>query len=64
MNLIVALVDGIVARIGFSYILGFVLGLGCRGFWFGDAIAGYMPFVVGFAFFLTGRWKRNDHILR
>ena len=64
MNLMVALFDGIVARIGFSYILGFTLGLGCRGFWVGDGIAGYMPFAVGFVFFLTGRWKRNDHILK
>ena len=64
MNLVVALFDGIIGRIGFSYLLGFVLHLGCRGFWFGDGIAGYMPFIVSFVFFLTGRWKKNDHIVK
>lgn len=64
LNLIVALIDGIVARIGLSYVLGFTLNMSVRGFWFGDALAGYMPFVVGFIFFLTGRWKTNRHIIK
>ena len=64
MNLIVAMFDGIVGRIGFSYVLGFVFALACKGFWIGDALAGYMPFVVGMVFYATGRWKRNDHIIK
>lgn len=64
LNLVVALFDGIVARIGLSYVLGFTLGMGVRGFWFGDALAGYMPFAVGFVFFLTGRWKTNRHVIK
>ena len=64
LNLMIAIFDGIVARIGFSYILGFVMGLSCRGFWIGDGLAGYMPLVVAVVFFITGRWKRNDHIIK
>jgi len=56
--------QGIIGRIGFSYLLGFVLELGCVGFWFGDGIAGYMPFLVSAVFFISGRWKRNDSIIK
>ena len=27
-------------------------------------VYGYMPFVVGFVFLLTGRWKTNRHIIK
>ena len=64
MNLIVAMFDGIVGRIGFSYILGFTLKMACRGFWIGDALAGYMPLVVAAVFYISGRWRRNDHIIK
>ena len=64
LNLIVALFDGIVARIGLSYVLGFTLGMGVKGFWFGDGLAGYMPFAVGMVFFFTGRWKDNSHLIK
>lgn len=58
LNLLVAILDGIVVRIGAAYLLGFTLGLHALGFWLGDAIAGYMPFVIGGIFFLSGRWKK------
>lgn len=38
-------------------LLGFVLEMGCQGFWFGDALAGFMPMVIGTVFYLSGRWK-------
>ena len=58
LNLAIALVDGIVMRIGFAALLCFGLGMGSRGCWFGDAAAGFMPLVIGMAFFFSGRWKR------
>jgi putative MATE family efflux protein len=64
LNLIVALFDGIVARIGFSYVMGFLLNMSVRGFWLGDALAGYMPFAVGIAFYFTGRWKDNSRLIK
>ena len=63
LNLLVAIFDGIIARIGLSYLFGFVMNMSCRGFWIGDGLAGYMPLVIGLVFFFTGRWKRNDHII-
>lgn len=59
LNFAVAVIDGIISRIGISALLGFVVGMGCQGFWYGDALAGYMPMVIGLIFFLSGRWKKD-----
>ena len=60
LNLAIALIDGIVMRIGFTALLGFALGFGCQGFWLGDAFAGYMPFMIGMIYFLGGRYKLRE----
>ena len=57
MNLAVALLDGVACRIGLSLLLGVVLAWGITGFWYGNAISGCVPFLVGFVFLLSGRWK-------
>lgn len=59
LNFAVAIIDGMISRIGISALLGFAVGMGCRGFWYGDALAGYMPMVIGLIFFLSGRWKKG-----
>ncbi len=61
LNFAVAIIDGIISRIGISALLGFAVGMGCRGFWYGDALAGYMPMVIGLIFFLSGRWKKDKY---
>jgi len=58
LNLSVALIDGIVMRIGLAAILYFGVGMGSLGCWYGDAIAGFMPIVIGMAFYISGRWRR------
>lgn len=60
LNLLVAIIDGVIARMGLAYLMGFKLGMDCLGFWLGDALAGFMPFVIGFSFYLSGRWKEKD----
>lgn len=59
LNLLVAILDGMIARVGLASLLGFGLGLKCRGFWYGDALAGFMPFAIGGIFYLSGRWKKQ-----
>ncbi len=59
LNFAVAIIDGMISRIGISALLGFAFGMGCRGFWYGDALAGYMPMIIGLIFFLSGRWKKD-----
>ncbi|MBQ6366651.1 MAG: MATE family efflux transporter [Oscillospiraceae bacterium] len=57
LNLAVAIIDGVIARIGLAALLGFGLKLDCLGFWMGDSLAGFMPFLIGCIFYLSGRWK-------
>ena len=33
------------------------------GFWLGDALAGFTPFGIGLAYYLSGNWKKQ-HLLR
>ncbi len=58
LNLAVALIDGVLARVGLAALLGFALKLDCLGFWLGDALAGFMPMVIGLVFYLSGKWKQ------
>jgi len=60
LNLAVAIIDGVISRIGLAALLGFALHLDCFGFWMGDALAGFMPIVIGGTFYLSGRWKKED----
>ena len=57
LNLAVAIIDGVFARIGLAALLGFACHMDCYGFWMGDALAGFMPLVIGGVFYLSGRWK-------
>ena len=58
INLVNALLDAVVARIGFAFLFGVYLGMGYYGFWLGAALAAYVPILVGVVFYLTGVWKK------
>ena len=58
LNLCIAILDGLVARIGLAYLLGFFFAMGPKGFWYGDAMAGFVPLLVGGTYYLTGRWRK------
>ena len=58
LNLAIALIDGIIMRIGLAAILCFPMKMGSLGCWYGDAIAGFMPLFIGLVFYLSGKWKR------
>lgn len=57
LNLLVAIIDGMIARIALAYILGYKVSMGPQGFWLGDALAGFVPFFIGFTYYMTGKWK-------
>lgn len=62
-NFAVAIIDGLIARIGLSLLFGLSLSLGYFGFWLGDAISGAMPFVLGAVYYLSGFWKKKSAIV-
>ena len=57
INFATAIFDGIILRIGLSYLFGKILGGGYLGFFLGDALAGFTPFWIGIVFYLSGKWK-------
>ena len=30
-----------------------------QNFWYGDALAGFMPMVIGMCYYVSGRWKKT-----
>ncbi len=58
LNLAVALIDGILMRIGLAALLCFSFSMGSLGCWYGDAIAGFMPLLIGLVFYLSGKWRK------
>lgn len=61
LNLAVALLDGVVCRIGLTILMGSYLGMGIRGFWLGSALAGYVPGLIGSVYFFSKKWKEENN---
>jgi putative MATE family efflux protein len=59
-NFCAAVLDAFVVRVGLSLLLGLALGMGYRGFWAGSAAAGFVPFLLGGVYYLSGRWKKQS----
>ena len=59
VNFATAIFDGIVMRIGLAVLFGLVLDMRHFGFWLGDALAGFTPFVIGVVFYFSGIWKKG-----
>lgn len=53
INLIVALLDAIVARIGLAIIFGVLLNWGYMGYWFGVTLAELVPIIIGVVFYFA-----------
>ena len=50
-----------ISRVGIAALLGFGLKMGCEGFWYGDALAGFMPLVIGGCYYLSGKWRKDKN---
>lgn len=64
LNLLTAIFDGIVNRIGFSMLFGIVLHMGWIGFLWGDAVAGFTPLLIGSIYYFSGRWRTRKYLIR
>lgn len=58
INLITALLDATVARIGLALIFGYLFDYGYMGLWFGVTLAELVPILIGAVFYFSGIWKR------
>ena len=58
-SMVLALLDGVLLRIGLSWLFGIALGWGFFGFVLGYGVAAYGNAVPGMIYFLSGIWKRR-----
>lgn len=63
MSLCFSILDAFVARIGFSCLLGIVMGLGLRGFFLGYFIAPYFTTIPGMLYYYSGIWKKRKLVV-
>jgi len=59
LSMVLALLDGVVLRIGLSWLFGLVFNWGFFGFVLGYALAPYGCAVPGMVYFLSGKWKKH-----
>jgi putative MATE family efflux protein len=59
LGLAFSLLDGLVLRIGLSWLLGTVLNMGLYGYFLGYGLATYGTALPGAIYFLFGRWKNR-----
>lgn len=59
LSMVLALLDGVVLRIGLSWLFGIVLDMGFFGFVLGYGLAPYGCAVPGLIYFLCGTWKKR-----
>ena len=59
LNLLIAIMDGVIARIGLSILFANVLDIGPAAYWWGSALAGFVSVSWGWLYFFSGRWKNR-----
>ena len=59
LSMALALLDGVVLRIGLSWLFGIALGWGFYGFVLGYGLAAYGYAIPGVIYFLSGVWKKR-----
>ena len=62
LSMILALLDGVVLRIGLSWLFGIVFQWGFYGFVLGYALAPYGYAVPSMVYFLSGRWEKRKNL--
>ena len=59
LSMVLSLLDGVVLRIGLSWLFGIVLDWGFYGFVLGYGLAAYGNAVPALIYFLSGKWKKR-----
>ncbi len=58
LNLIIAITDGVIARIGLSVILSKLIP-GPEAYWWASALAGFVSVIWGWLYFKSRRWEKR-----
>lgn len=59
LSLITALLDGVVVRISLCILLAGPCGMGVWGYFWGNALAGFVSTIIGDFYYFSGLWKKR-----
>ena len=59
LSLITALLDGVIVRIGLCILMAGPLGFGVWGYFWGNALAGFVSVIIGDYYYFSGLWKKR-----
>lgn len=62
LGMVLSLLDGVILRIGLSWLLGTVMHLGFYGFILGYALAPFGCAIPGLIYFLAGKWEKRKTV--
>lgn len=62
LGLVISMMDGVVARIGLTILLGSFWGL--SGYWMGNALAGFVTTIMAGVYYYSGLWKKRQPLLK
>lgn len=62
LGMVLSLLDGVILRIGLSWMFGIAFNLGFYGFVLGYGLAAYGCAVPGFIYFLSGKWRQRQSL--
>lgn len=57
LNFIIGILDGVILRLGISFLLAYSLGMGAAGFFWGNALARLGPVAVSMIYYFSGHWR-------
>lgn len=63
LSFVIAIMDGVVSRIGLSLLMGITFKMGIEGFWYGSALAGFSTAIIGAIYFFSGKWQTRKLII-
>ena len=64
LNLVIAVLDGVIGRIGLSLLFGLVLDWGVEGFWWGNSLAAFISVFMGLGYYFFGHWEKRELMLK
>jgi len=62
LGMVLSLLDGVILRIGLSWLLGDLMKLGFYGYILGYALAPFGCAIPGLIYFLSGRWEKRKTV--
>lgn len=57
LSMVAGLLDGVILRLGFSFLLAYACNMGVEGFFLGNGLARLGPISVSMIYFYSGKWK-------